>query len=111
MKNLLLIFGGACLIGCATTARYEAKLNTWLGQPEASLIQAWGVPSRSHQISEKSKAIVFERSGPETAIGTYNPYSQSVLMTAGRTYCNTTFFIEDGIVTKWRWDGNQCKSK
>jgi uncharacterized protein YceK len=45
MKKLIYLCVMVMLVsGCATTAKYEAKLNTWIGTSEDSLIASWGVP-------------------------------------------------------------------
>jgi hypothetical protein len=47
------------LFGCATSAKYEAKLNTWIGASEDSLIASWGVPDKEYHLSNGKKAIEF----------------------------------------------------
>ena len=55
-KTLLLLLCLA-LSGCATTAKYEAKLNTWIGVSEDSLIASWGVPDKEYHLNDGKKAI------------------------------------------------------
>ncbi len=37
-----LLFGA---LGCATTAKYKAKLQTWIGHDANELVQSWGPPN------------------------------------------------------------------
>jgi hypothetical protein len=135
MKKILFFLLCLGLTGCATTARYDAKLNTWMGASESSLIASWGVPDKTYNLSDGKKAIefvhkdVFETGGytytmPETTYhsGTVggSPYSgisttyvrETEPVRKYRMYCRTSFIIgSDGKVESWHHEGNNCVSK
>ncbi|WP_220427418.1 hypothetical protein, partial [Klebsiella pneumoniae] len=39
------------LSGCATEAGYQRVLNSWMGSTDVSLIQSWGPPQQSYELS------------------------------------------------------------
>ena len=57
---VLLLCLGLC--GCATTAGYEAVLNTWVGNSESSLISSWGSPQNAYVMTNGKRAIEYARS-------------------------------------------------
>jgi len=129
---LLLCLG---LSGCATTVKYEAKLNTWIGASENDLIASWGVPDKVYRMNDGKKAIQFVRKDTiQTGGYTYTvprttyqsgtigdqPYSgtstEYVTETAPfkkyKIYCKTSFIInKDGKIISWHHEGNNCVSR
>ncbi|MFA5286898.1 MAG: hypothetical protein WC394_01325, partial [Candidatus Omnitrophota bacterium] len=52
MKKLIYLFALLILLsGCATTRRYSALLDTWIGSNEESLIASWGAPQNVYYMS------------------------------------------------------------
>lgn len=45
------------LVGCATTAKYKTKLNTWIGHSENELIASWGTPQNVYYLSNGKKQL------------------------------------------------------
>jgi hypothetical protein len=129
--RLLLCLG---LFGCATTAKYEAKLNTWIGVSEDSLISFWGVPDKEYHLSDGKKAIEFVQKntvqtggytytlpqttyqagtiGKQAYSGTSTTYvTQTEPMRKYRLSCQTSFIInKSGKVESWHHKGNNCIS-
>lgn len=127
---VLLLWAG----GCATTAKYEAKLNTWIGASEASLIAVWGVPDKSYALQDGRKALAFVRRdsfqtggytytkpqvsyqtgtiGNETYRGTTTTYvEETEPVRIQKLFCKTSFIIgSDGRVESWSHEGNNCVS-
>lgn len=122
------------LSGCATTARYEALLNTWVGDNEDSLVSSWGPPQNIYQMRNGKKLIEYSQ-GRNVQMGGYSyttpqtTYQQGVVgntMYSGTStqyvtqttpvyninlWCKTCFTISsNGIIESWRWEGNNCKS-
>jgi hypothetical protein len=111
------------LAGCATTANYEKKLNSWVGFSELELVRSWGPPDASYEIGV-SKYITWSKSGsiyiPQTNPTMYstiignqiftNAYGGSAAQNIS-LQCKTTFEIKNNYVVSWRWEGNSCKSK
>ena len=134
MKKALLLWLCLGLAGCATTAKYEAKLNTWIGVSEDSLIAAWGVPDRVYQMSDGKKAIGYVRRdtvqaggytytvpqttyqtgkiGDQTYSGTSTTYvTETAPVQNYRLYCKTSFIIDkNGKIESWHHEGNNCVS-
>jgi hypothetical protein len=132
-KTLLLLLCLA-LSGCATTAKYEAKLNTWIGVSEDSLIASWGVPDKEYHLNDGKKAIEFVHKNtvqtggysytvPQTTyqagtIGNqaYNGTSTTYVTEIEpiRKYklsCQTSFIINSSRkVESWHHEGNNCVS-
>lgn len=129
---LLLCLG---LYGCATTAKYEAKLDTLVGKNENFLIATWGVPDKEYRLADGKKAVEYVRkdtvssggdtySYPQTAYqsGTVNgvPYSgtstqyvtQTTPVQKFKLSCNTSFVIDSNSqVESWHHEGNNCISQ
>lgn len=107
------------LAGCATTAKYERMLDSWIGAPERELIYAWGVPIRSYSVDANLKFLTFrdERTlyVPGYSTSSTNVYGNSMMTTTygdnGTTLgltCETTFGIRYGLVVSYRYEGNNC---
>jgi hypothetical protein len=135
MKKILLFVLCLATAGCATAAKYETKLNTWIGASEDSLIASWGVPDKTYNLSEGKKALqfvrkdIFETGGytytmPETTYhaGTVGDKQYSGISTTyvretepvrkHKLYCATSFVIDsNGRVESWHHEGNNCVSK
>ena len=129
---ILLLCLGVC--GCATTAKYEAKLNTLVGQNEDALIAAWGVPDKEYRLSDGKKAIAYVHKDTVKSGGYTYTYPQTVYQSGtigDKVYrgtstsyvpettpiqkfklsCNTSFVINgDGKVESWHHEGNDCVS-
>jgi hypothetical protein len=63
------------LAGCATTAGYEAVLQTWLGDSTDHLVAVWGIPQQQYPLDGGGKVLQYERSGNIVLPGvtTYQP--------------------------------------
>jgi hypothetical protein len=132
MFVLLLCLG---LCGCATTVKYERKLDILIGQSEEFLVATWGVPDKEYHLSDGKKAVEYMRKDtirtggytytyPRTAYqsGVINgkAYSgtsvQYVTETAPvqkfKLFCSTSFVISNsGKVESWHHEGNDCVSQ
>ncbi len=134
MRIMLVLLLSLGVLGCATTAKYEARLNTWIGSSEDSLIASWGVPNKSYNMQNGKKAIEYLRkstvqtggyryTAPQT---TYHsgkigdkPYSgrSTAYVTEVepvkkyRYFCKTSFILDNnGKVESWHHEGNDCVS-
>ena len=133
MKKLIYLFVMLMLVsGCATTAKYETKLNTWIGVSEDYLIASWGVPDKTYEMHDGKKAIEYVRkstvqsggyayTSPQTTyhsgrIG-YKSYSGTSTtyvteIEPSRKYrlsCKTSFVINNsGKIESWHHEGNDC---
>jgi hypothetical protein len=135
MKKILLWLLCLVFCGCATTAKYEAKLNSLVGSTEEFLISSWGVPDKEYNLSDGKKAVEYVRKDtirtggntytyPQTVYqsGTIDgkPYSGTATQLVTETtpvqkfklFCRTSFIInQNGRVESWHHQGNDCVSR
>ncbi|MBP7216333.1 MAG: hypothetical protein KBA46_03505 [Candidatus Omnitrophica bacterium] len=135
MKKSIFLMLCLGLCGCATTAKYEAKLDTWIGASEDALVASWGVPDKTYNLNNGKKAIEFihkniletggytyttpqrtyhsGKIGDETYSGTSTTYvRETEPVRKHRLYCATSFIINsNGSVESWRHEGNNCVSQ
>lgn len=119
-KTILLTSLMLVLIGCATTANYEKKLNTWVGATELELVRTWGVPEQVYETGGQ-KFLVYTSSRRIWIQGTPPSYTATTI--GNTTYknrtggspdqemelnCRTTFELENDKVISWNWKGNDC---
>ncbi len=135
MRRILVLLLCLGLSGCATTAKYEAKLNTWIGISEDSLIAAWGVPDLEYRMSDGKKAIAYihkdtVQTGGYTYMEPQTTYQSGTI--GNQTYsgtsttyvterepvqryglsCKTSFIIDtSGKIKNWHHEGNNCVSQ
>ena len=102
------------LAGCTDgLAQREAAMSRFVGQPEAAVVRALGVPARSIETDGRRFLAYVERSRffrPAPIIGGWRPglppiYQQDELV---ELVCETTFEVGDGVVTQVRLRGNGC---
>ena len=134
MKEMLVLLLCLGLFGCASTVKYEAKLNTWIGVSEDSLVASWGVPNKTYNLGDGKKALEFVRKetvqtgGYSYATPQRNYYSGTIgnrsfngtSVTQVETIqpvqryklsCKTSFIIDkNGKVESWHHEGNNCVS-
>jgi hypothetical protein len=114
VKLVRTILVGTLLVlsSCATTAKYEKKLQSWVGSSEEQLIMSWGVPSQTYQMPNGGKALVFGFQGQTTSYATYNQFMNGYQVWSNTPVCVTTFFVDPaGLINNWRWQGNSCRSE
>jgi hypothetical protein len=134
MKKILVLLLCLGLYGCATIAKYEAKLNTWIGVSEDSFIASWGVPDKTYDMRDGKKAIEYVHKntvqtggytyttpqttyqsgtiGNETYSGTSTTYvRETTPVQKYKLSCKTSFIINNsGKVESWHHEGNNCVS-
>jgi hypothetical protein len=60
-RFVFLFLSVAVLTSCATTANYEAVLNSWIGAPADRLVASWGPPESEYKLSDGGKVLVYSR--------------------------------------------------
>lgn len=114
----------AALAGCASTAKYEARLSALMGSDELTLLRIFGPPSSAYDAGG-SRFLTF--GGPQGSVylpGTgatatttvygktaYTQFNPGMPPMAIQLSCITTFELRDDRAVSWRWQGNNCKSK
>ena len=49
------------LFACATSEKYDQKLNTWIGKSEQSLVMNWGNPSAIKYVNNDTKILTYTK--------------------------------------------------
>ncbi len=120
--------------GCATTAKYDAKLSTYVGATEEDIVANWGIPNKTYELDNGKKALEFLNRtvvevGGFTSVTPYTTYQSGTIN--GQEYrgsstsyviekdpprkqrlsCKTTFLLgKDGKVESFNRSGNNCVS-
>jgi len=127
------ILSSLTLMGCATTSKYKANLDTLVGQPEAELLAKWGNPTGRYKDENGEEVIAYIRTrevlvpstpayavtsssynggGPMGGISTELQTSSTGI--EGGTIqlkCLTKFIMKNGVVSSSTFKGNNCKSR
>ena len=132
LKSLIIIF---FIVSCATSAKYEKLLDTWMGNNVNHLISSWGAPSSTFKMSNGNTILTYMRSS-SGAIPIYNQpqttthqgtkygssgmtkYSGTSTSSYGTTTympvtwsCKTEFTVDTrDMIINWRYQGNNCVS-
>lgn len=122
------------LVACATEQKYDNKLSAWVGKSEASLVSKWGNPSATRILDNGDKVITYTKAndvyvpseyyvynpnmipgedityGPFMGDYNFTPYAQAFGYQVERI-CQTAFLIQNGMITGWKWRGNDCVAR
>lgn len=113
MKIISLLSISVCFIACGlytikdgkrvsltepTAEGYTQIMESWENASELQLIKQWGVPYQTYEV-EDQKYLLYKEENNFTLNGNYFHF-----------YCDTTFTIENGIITYWKYSGNNCKA-
>ena len=115
-KGLVLCAVALILAGCATSLQYGNMLNTWVGNSEENLVKTWGIPSRTYMMADGQKMIEYNNSQDTVNYQTPATYKSGGLFNLhtkknkSPKVCKTTFLINDGVVTSWKFFGQGCVS-
>lgn len=95
----------------------QEKPSDWIGESPITLINAWGKPTQIinnddylYLIYMSADNLVFGDDAGETNVGEFdmtNGYPQATPQ--GRFFCQTTFVVYQGKITKTLWQGNGCR--
>ena len=123
MKFLSSVLLVLMLAGCATQAKYEKIVNSWMGHSEAELIRSWGPPNSVYE-SAGRKYLTYSMSSQAFIPGKNPDYKTTCICSSCTSravggysgqainwHCTTTFELEAERIVYWRFKGNNCKSK
>lgn len=119
------------VFACAALKSYDDKLESFVGKPESSLLNAFGTPTGQKILPNGEKVITYIKQETwyvpteyyydvdgwdETDIvynpffidETMGPYSQ-IVDTEFEGICKTSFYIVGGIVSAYKWQGSGCQ--
>ena len=109
---LLLIF----LFGCATPEKYDAELAGWVGKSENKLIAEWGKPSARKINADGSQVLTYTKAdnvsvyAPFDGDYAFTPYGENLGYNPEYT-CQTSFLVQNNVITGWKWVGNDCVAR
>ncbi len=98
MKRIAALVSVALLVACATQAKFAAKMNGFVGQPELVVVSTYGPPQSSYTLGDGSKVISYTRGGTVMLPG----YSYNQPVTTNTTGHMT---LNNGLGT-WPTTGN-----
>ncbi|MDJ0983560.1 MAG: hypothetical protein QNI94_18195 [Kiloniellales bacterium] len=71
---------------------YDQAVSRWMEQTEANLVNAWGIPQKSHSMETGGRVIEYVR------------------VKSGKTLCTTRFTIDGyGLIKKTWFRGSDCQ--
>lgn len=123
--RILVILLALLATACATTARYEEILKSWVGSSESELVSSWGPPTSFYEAQDGARMLTYRtgRSGvtsipqyqsvPTTTAYGYTSYqTTTTYQTVSYNYwCETTFTVKNDEIVYWQWQGNNCRAK
>lgn len=123
MKAIFAIVLAVVMTGCATTEQFEKNLNSFVGQPETALIANWGPPQNAYETGGV-KFLSWSNQRNVPIPGVSPTYQTSCVGTNCTTYavggspgynvnmrCTVIMTIQEGKVTNWRYQGNDCRAR
>lgn len=109
--------------GCATTAKFEENLDSWLGTTEKELVQQWGPPINVYELDSTTKVLTYNFSEDLFIPGSSPNYTTTYIGNQAYTQksggmpaqfvnynCTVNFTFSDGIISSWRYEGNSCRA-
>ena len=115
----LLILAGCRNIGYAS-AEYNQKLSGWLGKTVNELYADWGIPDQVLPVDGNRVVVSYYSSESHPLDDDYEPYESEISYDAMAQsnfglppnpplfYCQTSFTINNGIVTDYSFNGDDC---
>ncbi|MFL5812968.1 MAG: hypothetical protein ACJ763_05275 [Bdellovibrionia bacterium] len=117
-QKILMALVATLLSGCATTANYQAKVQSWENHDALALVKAWGQPDSVEKMSNGNKMYVYARLkhmpvayGSQRAIASVDAKQTPA---GGEVYiqCATYFQLSPaGKVVSTEFRGDECKSR
>lgn len=105
------------LSACATTAKFEKRMDSKKGMTKSELIEDMGIPDRTYK-ADDFEIVEYNQSNsfsvPSTSISTV---TNNQVYTTTPTYgsrtvsCKLEFKVVNNIVTNYRYKGDMCISK
>lgn len=113
----LVLFSLVILTGCVTKQEHEDALSSWFGSTEKQLVDSWGVPTSFYELDGKryltysnSSQVMVGGTAPTTTYDYYgNAYTSGgtppIMITSN---CTIIMVVEDGLISEWKYEGNDC---
>jgi len=126
IKRILILFTlMISLTGCATQAKYDRRLGTWVGHSVDELFSRWGYPTSSFAAPNGEDTVYVYPTGTTVTIPSQTSYSGQVTpwgtySGSGYTWggqsinlwCKTYFVVnKNKMITSYSYEGNACVSR
>lgn len=115
ISNLSIIFALALLSACATTAKFESRMDAKKGLTKEQLINVMGIPDREYKIGnfemvEYNQSQTVSNKKSDTTV--VNGYLINTSSTVPHTMsCRLEFKLVDGVVESYKYRGDLCRSR
>ena len=122
MTKIILIL--LLLGGCSArwnSYNYSRDLQKYIGESEMVLYEQWGAPDNVMRISYNDKVVSYTNYYSAPLGGQRQAYAYGLnygAMNQGFTaqnsnnyYCTTSFTVQDGIVTNYSFNGDDCVAR
>ena len=124
IHSLCLLIALAFIVsGCATAAKFQKNMDSWINQPESQLLSQYGPPHRVYE-SGGVKYLTYGNSRTAVIPGTNPTYQSTVVGNTVYTNsyggtpavpvnlsCDITFEVVNGYINRVTWRGNNCVAK
>lgn len=103
-------FGTIVLGGCATSGKFAAKMDSWVGADINNAIGQFGPPSSTYTLPNGSVMYSWLWIGNSVVTTNYNQYV-GLVTTSSTPWCRVTFTTSTSSrIENWRAEGNRCRS-
>lgn len=111
------------LVSCTTTSdNYGQKLQNYMGVSESVLVSDWGIPDNVQTIVPGEQIYTYIQTYNGALNNNTEPYAEQVAYgefgmnpnlppnpnQISSYYCQTTFTIQNGVVTNFSFNGDDC---
>ena len=96
------------LAACATTARFEEQLSSWVGQPIDRMIATVGIPDNSVQLHNGN--TIYEWSSARGVTTVLPSTGQILIQSRNRTCSFRTEVNPEGTIVAWGYNGDDCRA-
>ena len=112
MKRLIVV-SAMLLTGCASMylpqSHYNETVSKWVGKPIIDLVQKVGIPNKTMDLPDGSKAYEYYRTAGSTGTAEITSRTTASLDSV-KWWCRTTYYTDkDGIIRHYSWKGNACR--
>ena len=125
MRRLMPLTASLLLLACASEAKYQEKVDAWIGAKEADLVASeWGPPQKVYDLQGGTRILTYSKTqssgGAFPMIGIGGGFGSGgggFISTGvgvggggggGGRYCETNFTVEDGVITDVSFQGDGC---